>query len=60
MATADSIRTLADDVRKMVYEYITPEGECLFDPIKIEMALEFVKLEIERAFERKTAKAIDY
>lgn len=32
MATADSIRTLADDVRKMVYEYITPEGECLSIP----------------------------
>ena len=57
MATADSIRTLADDVRKMVYEYITPEGECLFDPIKIEMALEFVKLEIEKSIRKENGES---
>ena len=57
MATADSIRTLADDVRKMVYEYITPEGECLFDPIKIEMALEFVKLEIEKSIRKENCES---
>ena len=57
MATADSIRTLADDVRKMVYEYITPEGECLFDPIKIEMALEFVKLEIENSIRKENGES---
>ena len=57
MATADSIRTLADDVRKMVYEYITPEGECLFAPIKIEMALEFVKLEIEKSIRKENGES---
>lgn len=57
MATADSIRTLADDVRKMVYEYITPEGECLFDPIKIGMALEFVKLEIEKSIRKENGES---
>ena len=57
MATADSIRTLADDVRKMVYEYITPEGECLFDPIKIEMALEFAKLEIEKSIRKENGES---
>lgn len=57
METADSIRTLADDVRKMVYEYITPEGECLFDPIKIEMALEFVKLEIEKSIRKENGES---
>lgn len=57
MATADSIRTLVDDVRKMVYEYITPEGECLFDPIKIEMALEFVKLEIEKSIRKENGES---
>ena len=57
MATADSIRTLADDVRKMDYEYITPEGECLFDPIKIEMALEFVKLEIEKSIRKENGES---
>lgn len=57
MATADSIRTLADDVRKMVYEYITPEGECLSDPIKIEMALEFVKLEIEKSIRKENGES---
>lgn len=57
MATADSIRTLADNVRKMVYEYITPEGECLFDPIKIEMALEFVKLEIEKSIRKENGES---
>ena len=57
MATADAIRTLADDVRKMVYEYITPEGECLFDPIKIEMALEFVKLEIEKSIRKENGES---
>ena len=57
MATADSIRILADDVRKMVYEYITPEGECLFDPIKIEMALEFVKLEIEKSIRKENGES---
>ena len=57
MATADSIRTLADDVRKMVYEYITPEGVCLFDPIKIEMALEFVKLEIEKSIRKENGES---
>lgn len=57
MATADSIRTLADDVRKMVYEYITPEGECLFDPIKIERALEFVKLEIEKSIRKENGES---
>ena len=57
MATADSNRTLADDVRKMVYEYITPEGECLFDPIKIEMALEFVKLEIEKSIRKENGES---
>ena len=57
MATAVSIRTLADDVRKMVYEYITPEGECLFDPIKIEMALEFVKLEIEKSIRKENGES---
>ena len=57
MATADSIRRVADDVRKMVYEYITPEGECLFDPIKIEMALEFVKLEIEKSIRKENGES---
>ena len=57
MATADSIRTLADDVRKLVDEYITPEGECLFDPIKIEMALEFVKLEIEKSIRKENGES---
>ena len=44
-------------MRKMVYEYITPEGECLFDPIKIEMALEFVKLEIEKSIRKENGES---
>ncbi len=53
MTNAESIRTLADEVRQLILENITPDGECLFDPTKARLALEFVKQEIEKSIRQK-------
>lgn len=53
MTNAESIRTLADEVRLLILENITPDGECLFDSTKTRLALEFVKQEIEKSIRQK-------
>lgn len=49
MSTAEAIRTLADELCELINKNITPDGECLFDSVKVKLALEFVKLEIEKS-----------
>ncbi len=53
MTNAESIRTLADEVRQLILENITLDGECLFDSTKARLALEFVKQEIEKSIRQK-------
>lgn len=49
MTTAESIRELVGDIQQLIQNNITPEGECKFDKVKVRLALEFVKAEIEKS-----------
>lgn len=60
MTKADEICMLAKDILTLVQKNIAADGKCLFDPVRVEMALEFAKWRLKRAFGRKAAKQIDY
>lgn len=48
MNLTNEILTLAEEILLLLRANITPDGHCLFDPIKVKLALELVKFEIEQ------------
>lgn len=59
MTNAESIQALMREICVLIEGNIRPDGECQFDSVKVKLALELVKYEIQRV-SRKTAKRIDY
>ena len=51
MTNAETIRSIAKQICELIDSHITPEGECLFDPVKVKLALELVKHEIEKSIQ---------
>lgn len=48
MNPTNEILTLAEEILPLLRSNITPDGQCQFDPIKVKLALELVKFEIEQ------------
>ena len=48
MNLTNEILTLAEEILPLLRANITPDGHCRFDPIKVKLALELVKFEIEQ------------
>lgn len=57
MTKADEICMLAEDILSLIQKNITADGKCLFDPVRVEMALEFAKIEIEKSVRKESGKA---
>ena len=49
MSHAEDVCTLIEDIRRLVYRHITPDGDCMFDHMRVKMALEFARLEIQKS-----------
>ena len=49
MSEAKAIHMLTEELQKLICANITPEGDCLFDPVRVKMVLEFAKLEIQKS-----------
>lgn len=52
MNPTNEILTLAEEILPLLRANITPDGHCLFDPIKVKLALELVKFEITQESEK--------
>lgn len=48
---------LAKDILTLVQKNIAADGKCLFDPVRVEMALEFAKMEIEKSVRKESGEA---
>lgn len=57
MTKADEICMLAEDILTLIRRNITENGKCSFDPIRVEMALEFAKMEIEKSVRKESGEA---
>ena len=57
MTKADEICMLATDILTLVQKNIAADGKCLFDPVRVEMALEFAKMEIEKSVRKESGEA---
>lgn len=44
----DELLALCDEVRELITHQTAPDGKCLFDAKKVRIALELVKLELEK------------
>ncbi len=48
MNPTNEILALAEEIPALLRANITPDGHCCFDPVKVKLALELVKFEIEQ------------
>ena len=55
MNPTNEILTLAEEILPLLRANITPDGQCQFDPIKVKLALELVKFEIEQKPDKTSA-----
>ena len=53
MNNAEAVCSLVEEIRKLIYSNITPDGQCRFDPVKTRLALELVKTEIEKSMHQE-------
>ena len=51
MTNAESIRALMKGICDLIEANIRPDGECQFDPVKVKLALELVKHEIQKSIQ---------
>lgn len=51
MTDAESIRALMGEICALLEANIRSDGECQFDPVKIKLALELVKHEIQKSIQ---------
>lgn len=47
------IFALIEEIRLLVQSNVSRDGACRFDPIRVRMALELVKLEIEKSIQQE-------
>ena len=56
MNDAEKIFDLLAEIRQELQDHIV-EGKCQFDPVKVRLALELVKHEIEKSIQEESFKA---
>ena len=56
MNDAEKIFDLLAEIRQELQDHIV-EGQCQFDPVKVRLALELVKHEIEKSIKEESLKA---
>lgn len=49
VSNAGEIYVLIEEIRRLVHDNISPEGQCRFDSVRTKLALELVKHEIEKS-----------
>lgn len=49
MTNAETIQALMGEICALIEANIRSDGECQFDPVKIKLALELVKYEIQKS-----------
>lgn len=49
MTNAESIQALMKEICTLIEGNIRADGECQFDPVKVKLALELVKHEIQKS-----------
>ena len=54
MNSSEAVCNLVEEIRQLVYANISPDGQCRFDPVKVKLALELVKHEIEKSIRQET------
>ncbi len=57
MTKGEEIRRLVEKVEDQVEEGILPDGGCLFDPLKVRLALELVLSVLEQSHPAKTEES---
>ena len=51
MTNAESIQALIREICVLIEGNIRPDGECQFDSVKVKLALELVKYEIQKSIQ---------
>lgn len=51
MTNAESIQALMREICVLIEDNIRPDGECQFDSVKVKLALELVKYEIQKSIQ---------
>lgn len=51
MTNAESIQALMREICVLIESNIRPDGECQFDSVKVKLALELVKYEIQKSIQ---------
>lgn len=57
MTKADEICMLSEEILALIQKNIAGDGKCSFDPVRVEMALEFAKMEIEKSVLKESGEA---
>ncbi len=57
MTKGEEIRRLVKEVESQLEEGILPDGSCLFDPLKVRLALELVLSVLEQSHPAKTKES---
>lgn len=58
MTKGDEIRGLVREIENRVEAGILPDGNCIFDPLRVRLALELVLSVLEQGTPVKTAKCL--
>ena len=57
MTKGEEIRRLVKKVENQIEEGVLPDGNCLFDPLKVRLALELVLSVLEQSHPAKTKES---
>lgn len=57
MTISDEICALIEEIQRLVRDNMGPDGSCKFDPVRVKIALEFVKTEIEKSVRQEKGKS---
>ena len=49
MSNVGEIYALIEEIRRLVHDNISPEGQCRFDSVRTKLALELIKHEMEKS-----------
>ena len=51
MTNAETIQMMMKKICDMINDNISPQGKCLFDPVRVMLALELVEHEIQKSIQ---------
>ena len=57
MSETENVLNLLEDIRRMICKRTLPDGSCHFDVLKVRIALEMAKHELEKGYFPEDAKA---